>query len=76
MAIVQWWPNAKPYGRKFDTGGSSSGSASSIAANMLQQQWELKLRDPFSPSSSNSIVGLKPTTGLLSVPVLYPCLAH
>jgi amidase len=32
--------------KKFDTGGSSSGSASSIAANQ-QQQWELKLRDPF-----------------------------
>jgi amidase len=40
---------------------------------MQQQQWELRLRDPSSPSSSNSIVGLKPTTGLLSVPVLYPC---
>jgi amidase len=32
---------------------------------MQQQQWEQKLQVPF-PSWQNSIIGLKPTTGLLS----------
>ncbi len=57
-----------PYGRKkFDTGGSSSGSASSIAANYAVAAVGTETSGSIlSPSSSNSIVGLKPTTGLLS----------
>jgi amidase len=57
-----------PYGRKkFDTGGSSSGSASSIAANYAAAAVGTETSGSIlSPSSSNSIVGLKPTTGLLS----------
>jgi amidase len=55
--------------KKFDTGGSSSGSASSIAANYAAAAVELRLRDPFFSFKFNS---LKPTTGLLSVPVLSP----
>jgi amidase len=57
-----------PYGRKkFDTGGSSSGSGSSIAANYAAAAVGTETSGSIlSPSSSNSIVGLKPTTGLLS----------
>ncbi|MGB3587369.1 MAG: amidase family protein [Tunicatimonas sp.] len=57
-----------PYGRKvFDTGGSSSGSGSSIAANYAVAAIGTETSGSIlSPSSSNAIVGLKPTTGLLS----------
>jgi len=57
-----------PYGRmKFDTGGSSSGSGSAIAANYAVVAVGTETSGSIlSPSSANSIVGLKPTTGLLS----------
>lgn len=57
-----------PYGRgKFDTGGSSSGSGSAIAANYAAGAIGTETSGSIlSPSSSNSIVGLKPTVGLLS----------
>ncbi len=57
-----------PYGRKrFDTGGSSSGSGSTIAANYAAAAVGTETSGSIlSPSSANSIVGLKPTTGLLS----------
>lgn len=57
-----------PYGRKiFDTGGSSSGSGSAIAANYAVAAVGTETSGSIlSPSSSNSLVGLKPTTGLLS----------
>lgn len=57
-----------PYGRgEFDTGGSSSGSGSSMAANYAAGAIGTETSGSIlSPSSSNSIVGLKPTVGLLS----------
>ncbi len=57
-----------PYGpRTFDTGGSSSGSGSSMAANYAAAAVGTETSGSIlSPSSSNSLVGLKPTTGLLS----------
>jgi amidase len=57
-----------PYGRgEFDTGGSSSGSGSAIAANYAVAAVGTETSGSIlSPSSSNSIVGLKPTVGLLS----------
>lgn len=57
-----------PYGpRQFDTGGSSSGSGASIAANYAAAAVGTETSGSIlSPSSSNSIVGLKPTIGLLS----------
>jgi len=57
-----------PYGpRKFDTGGSSSGSGSTIAANYAAVAVGTETSGSIlSPSSSNSLVGLKPTVGLLS----------
>lgn len=57
-----------PYGRKqFDTGGSSSGSGAAIAANYAVAAVGTETSGSIlSPSSQNSLVGLKPTVGLLS----------
>ncbi|MEM6687044.1 MAG: amidase family protein [Bacteroidota bacterium] len=57
-----------PYGRKiYDTGGSSSGSGVSIAANFAVAAVGTETAGSIlSPSSQNSVVGLKPTIGLLS----------
>ncbi len=57
-----------PYGRRvFETGGSSSGSGTSIAANYAVAAVGTETSGSIlSPSSQNSIIGLKPTIGLLS----------
>lgn len=57
-----------PYGRrKYDTGGSSSASGVSMAANYAAAAVGTETSGSIlSPSSSNSIVGLKPTIGLFS----------
>ena len=57
-----------PYGRKtIDTGGSSSGSGVSVAANFAVAAVGTETAGSIlSPSSQNSVVGLKPTIGLLS----------
>jgi amidase len=57
-----------PYGRKlFGTGGSSAGSGSAIAANLAAAAVGSETSGSIlSPSSANSLVGLKPTTGSLS----------
>lgn len=57
-----------PYGRAiFESGGSSSGSGASIAANYAVAAVGSETSGSItSPSSQNSIVGLKPTVGLLS----------
>ncbi len=57
-----------PYGRMlFETGGSSSGSGTAIAANLAVAAVGTETSGSIlSPSSLNSITGLKPTVGLLS----------
>ncbi len=57
-----------PYGRKvFETGGSSAGSGTSMAANYAVAAIGTETSGSIlSPSSQNSVVGLKPTIGLLS----------
>ena len=57
-----------PYGRRImDTGGSSSGSGVAVAANFCAAAIGSETSGSIlSPSSSNSIVGLKPTVGLIS----------
>lgn len=57
-----------PYGRKiFETGGSSSGSGVSVAANYAVAALGSETSGSIlSPSSKNSVVGLKPTVGLVS----------
>ncbi|GGZ81186.1 amidase family protein [Algibacter mikhailovii] len=57
-----------PYGRRvLDTGGSSSGSAVSVAANFCAAAIGSETSGSIlSPASQNSSVGLKPTIGLVS----------
>lgn len=57
-----------PYGRRIiDTGGSSSGSGVSVAANFAVAAIGSETSGSIlSPSSQNSVVGLKPTIGLVS----------
>ncbi len=57
-----------PYGRAiFETGGSSSGSGTSVAANYAVAAVGTETSGSIlSPSSKNALVGLKPTVGLLS----------
>ena len=57
-----------PYGRKiFESGGSSSGSGVSVAANFAVASLGSETSGSIlSPSSKNSLVGLKPTIGNIS----------
>jgi amidase len=57
-----------PYGRAiFESGGSSSGSGVAVAANYAIAALGTETSGSIiSPSSQNSVVGLKPTVGLLS----------
>ncbi|WP_299437682.1 amidase family protein [uncultured Aquimarina sp.] len=57
-----------PYGRMvFETGGSSSGSGATVAANFCVAAVGTETSGSIlSPSSQNSVVGLKPTIGVLS----------
>ncbi|AUC84863.1 amidase [Polaribacter sp. ALD11] len=57
-----------PYGRgQFETGGSSAGSGVTIAANFAVAAVGTETAGSItSPSSLNSVVGLKPTIGVLS----------
>jgi amidase len=57
-----------PYGPgKFDVGGSSSGSGAAIASNFATVAIGTETSGSIlSPASSNSIVGIKPTVGLIS----------
>lgn len=57
-----------PYGRRaIDTGGSSSGSGVAVAANFSVAAVGSETSGSIlSPSSANSVVGLKPTIGVLS----------
>ncbi len=57
-----------PYGRRiFETGGSSAGSGTSVAASYAVAAVGTETSGSIlSPSSQNSVVGLKPTIGLLS----------
>nr|WP_321222955.1 amidase family protein [uncultured Psychroserpens sp.] len=57
-----------PYGRKtIDTGGSSSGSGVAVSANFCAAAIGSETSGSIlSPASQNSVVGLKPTIGLVS----------
>ncbi len=57
-----------PYGRmQFESGGSSSGSGTTVAANYAVAAVGTETAGSIlSPSSQNSVVGLKPTIGTLS----------
>ncbi|MDQ0414608.1 amidase family protein [Mesobacillus stamsii] len=66
-----------PYGPgKFDVGGSSSGSGASIAANLAAAAIGTETDGSIlSPASQNSLVGIKPTVGLVSRKGIIP-IAH
>lgn len=57
-----------PYGPgDFDVGGSSSGSAAGVSAHMATAAIGTETSGSIlSPASSNSVVGIKPTVGLVS----------
>ncbi|MFC0557454.1 amidase family protein [Halalkalibacter alkalisediminis] len=56
-----------PYGTQFDIGGSSSGSGAAIAAQLATVAIGTETSGSIlSPSSQNSLVGIKPTVGLVS----------
>ncbi|MDT0556944.1 amidase family protein [Patiriisocius hiemis] len=57
-----------PYGRKiFETGGSSAGSGTAVAANYAVAAIGTETSGSIiSPTSQNSLVGLKPTIGVVS----------
>ncbi len=62
------------YGRGiFDTGGSSSGSGVAMAANLAMAAIGTETSGSIlSPSAKSSLVGLKPTVGLLSTEGIIP----
>jgi amidase len=65
-----------PYGAAFDVGGSSSGTASAVAANLAAAGIGTETSGSIlSPASSNALVGIKPTIGVLSRSGIIP-LAH
>jgi amidase len=66
-----------PYGLgKFDTGGSSSGSGVAVAANLCAAAIGTETSGSIiSPACSNSIVGIKPTLGMISRTGIVP-IAH
>lgn len=66
-----------PYGPgRFDVGGSSAGSGAAIAANFAVAAIGTETSGSIlSPASSNSIVGIKPTVGLVSRTGIIP-IAH
>lgn len=56
-----------PYGASFIVGGSSSGSGAAIAANLAVLAVGTETSGSIlSPASQNSLVGIKPTVGLIS----------
>jgi len=63
-----------PYGRMvFETGGSSSGSATSVAANYAVAAVGTETAGSIlSPASQNSLVGLKPTVGSIEAEGIVP----
>lgn len=64
-----------PYG-PFDVGGSSSGSAAAIAQNLAAAAIGTETSGSIiNPAAQNSLVGIKPTVGLISRTGLIP-LAH
>ncbi|PLT29940.1 amidase family protein [Peribacillus deserti] len=61
---------------KFDVGGSSAGSGASIAANLAAAAVGTETSGSIlSPASQNSLVGIKPTVGLVSRTGIIP-IAH
>ena len=67
-----------PYGKEFDTGGSSSGSGIAVAAGLCTAAVGTETNGSIlSPASRNGVVGIKPTLGRLSRKGIIPiCSTH
>jgi len=66
-ASIFMWDVQNPYVEGGDPCGSSSGSAISVAANMVAVSLGTETDGSIlCPSDHNSVVGLKPTVGLTS----------
>ena len=67
-----------PYGPGVhEVGGSSSGSGAAVAANLVPASVGTETSGSIlSPACNNSIVGIKPTVGLLSRTGVIPCLLY
>ncbi len=67
-----------PYGKEFDTGGSSSGSGIAVAAGLCTVAVGTETCGSIlSPASNNGVVGIKPTLGRLSRKGIIPiCSTH
>lgn len=66
-----------PYGTDFSPGGSSSGSAVAVAAHLVTVAIGTETQGSISsPASSNSVVGLKPSLGLVSRDHIIPITAY
>jgi amidase len=62
-----------PYGSKIDVGGSSSGSAAAVSANLVCVSVGTETSGSIlSPASQNSCVGIKPTVGLIGTKGIIP----
>ncbi|MFX3617100.1 MAG: amidase family protein [Sporolactobacillus sp.] len=65
-----------PYGSSFDVGGSSAGSGAAVAASLAAAAIGTETSGSIlSPAAQNSIVGIKPTIGLVSRSGIIP-IAH
>ncbi|WP_100488024.1 amidase family protein [Sporolactobacillus pectinivorans] len=65
-----------PYGASFDVGGSSAGTGAAVAANLAAAGIGTETSGSIlSPASSNSLVGIKPTVGVISRSGIIP-IAH
>ena len=65
-----------PYGEDLDVGGSSSGSGAAVAANLCALAVGSETSGSIlSPANRNSIVGIKPTKGLVSRSGIIPICA-
>ncbi len=74
--VSYFGPSRNPWNLGLVTGGSSSGSGASVAADLCYGALGTDTGGSIRvPSSWCGIVGIKPTTGLVSIRGIIPCLA-
>jgi Asp-tRNA(Asn)/Glu-tRNA(Gln) amidotransferase A subunit family amidase len=74
--VSYFGPSRNPWNLQLVTGGSSSGSGAAVAADLCYGALGTDTGGSIRvPSSWCGIVGIKPTTGLVSIRGIVPCLA-
>ena len=74
--VSYFGPSRNPWNLELVTGGSSSGSGASVSADLCYGALGTDTGGSIRvPSSWCGIVGIKPTTGLVSIRGIIPCLA-